>query len=187
MSFFLKEAPVLSSHLAPDAPIVHCPDFESAIVKLQMEDENLTEKEASAVQVFRNVTVDAAASVVTPSVEATTYEDKMRLAVEAKKAGRGRSQKYRSTFHISPTSNIVERLFSRAGIIMSPRRRQMDPSTLEMFLMLRVNKHMWGEETLQCIIDKNKAAAREKAIERSKRKRIGEGENDDNQEDVENF
>ena len=45
----------------------------------------------------------------------------------------------------------------------------MDPSTLEMFLMLRVNKHMWGEETLQNIIDKNKAAAREKAIVRSKR------------------
>ena len=60
----------------------------------------------------------------------------------------------------------------------------MDPSTLEMFLMLRVNKHMWGEETLQNIIDKNKAAAREKAIERSKRKRIGEDESDDNQEDV---
>ena len=93
-------------------------------------------------------------------------------------------EKYRSTFHICPTSNMVERLFSRAGIIMSPRRRQMDPSTLEMFLMLRVNKHMWGEETLQNIIDKNKAAAREKAIERSKRKRIGEDESDNNQEDV---
>ena len=47
----------------------------------------------------------------------------------------------------------------------------MDPSTLEMLLMLRVNKHMWSEETLQNIIDKNKAAARNAAIDRSKRKR----------------
>ena len=61
----------------------------------------------------------------------------------------------------------------------------MDPSTLEMFLMLRVNKHMWGEETLQNIIDKSKAAAREKAIERSKRKRIGEDESDYNEGDIE--
>ena len=111
----LKEAPALSSHLAPDAPIVHCPDFESAIVKLQMEDENLTEKESSALQVFGNVTGDVA-SVVKPSDEATTYEDKMTLAVEAENAGRVQSQKYRSTFHFSPTSNIVKRIFSRAGI-----------------------------------------------------------------------
>ena len=47
----------------------------------------------------------------------------------------------------------------------------MDPSTVEMFLMLRVNKHLWTEGTLQNIVDKNKAAARDAAIERSKRKR----------------
>ena len=37
--------------------------------------------------------------------------------------------------------------------------------------MLRVNKHLWTEGTLQNIVDKNKAAARDAAIERSKRKR----------------
>ena len=58
------------------------------------------------------------------------------------------------------------------------------PRTLEMCSMLPVNKHMWGEETLHNIIDKNKAAAKEKTIERSKRKRLGEDECDNNQEDV---
>jgi hypothetical protein len=45
--------------------------------------------------------------------------------------------------HISPTSNIVERLFSRCGIIMRPHRRLIDPSTLEMLIMLRFNKDLW--------------------------------------------
>ena len=49
-------------------------------------------------------------------------------------------------------------------------RVPVDPSTVEMFLMLRVNKHLWTEGTLQNIVDKNKAAARDAAIERSKRK-----------------
>ena len=46
--------------------------------------------------------------------------------------------------HITPTSSIVERLFSRCGIIMRPHRRLMDPSTLEMLIMLRYNKDLWG-------------------------------------------
>ena len=50
---------------------------------------------------------------------------------------------YRSMDHITPTSNIVERLFSRCGIIMRPHRRLMDPSTLEMLIMLRFNKDLW--------------------------------------------
>jgi hypothetical protein len=50
---------------------------------------------------------------------------------------------YRSMDHVSATSNIVERLFSRCGIIMRPHRRLMDPSTLEMLIMLRFNKDLW--------------------------------------------
>ena len=54
-----------------------------------------------------------------------------------------KSSPYRSMAHISATSNIVERRFSRCGIIMRPHRRLMDPSTLEMFIMLRFNKDLW--------------------------------------------
>ena len=47
--------------------------------------------------------------------------------------------------HISATSSILEleRLFSRCGIIMRSHRRLMDPSTLEMLIMLRFNKDLW--------------------------------------------
>lgn len=165
----LKDVPQLSTYLAADASIVHCPAFESAVVKLQSGDDQLSAEEVNAVEIFK-IQDNSALSSTAPD-EVRSFQDEMRLAVEARKASKGQGKGYRSTFHISPTSNIVERLFSRAGIVMSPLRRHMDPSTLEMLLMLRVNKHMWSEETLQNIIDMNKAAARDAAIDRSKRKR----------------
>ena len=62
----------------------------------------------------------------------------------------------------------------------------MDPSLLEMLLLLRVNKYLWSEETLQNIIDRSKAAARDTAIiERSKRKR--NGDDDQMMSDVEDI
>ena len=45
--------------------------------------------------------------------------------------------------HCSPTSCIVERLFSRAKHIMTPNRRSMDPSTLENILMLKFNSDLY--------------------------------------------
>ena len=61
----------------------------------------------------------------------------------------------------------------------------MDPSTVEMSLMLRVNKHLWTGGALQNIVDKNKAAARDAAIERSKRKRTEDNVVNDSEGDFE--
>ena len=62
---------------------------------------------------------------------------------------------YYSTLHISPTSNVVERLFSRCGLIMRPRRRLMDPSTLETLVMLRFNRDLWDERDVDAAIARN--------------------------------
>ena len=75
--------------------------------------------------------------------------------------------KYRSLSHISPTSVVVERLFSRAKLIMTPHRRHMDPSTLEMLLLLRYNKDTWDPFTLD-------AAKASFIAERETRKRARE-------------
>ena len=52
-------------------------------------------------------------------------------------------------------SNIVERLFSRCGLIMRPHRRLMDPSTLEMLVMLRFNRDLWDERDVDTAIARN--------------------------------
>ena len=65
---------------------------------------------------------------------------------------------YRSLLHISPTSNIVERLFSRCGNIMRPHRRLMDPSTLEMLVLLRFNRDLWDEKDVDTIMTRTQSA-----------------------------
>jgi hypothetical protein len=45
--------------------------------------------------------------------------------------------------HVVAISNIVERLFSRAGWILDDRRKGMKTETLEMLLFLFVNKSKW--------------------------------------------
>ena len=55
--------------------------------------------------------------------------------------------------HIAPTSVIVERLFSRAKLIMTPHRRCMDASTLEMLILLRYNIDLWNASTLDEVIE----------------------------------
>lgn len=117
--------------------------------------EKLSREEAAAVSIFK---VGEAAVPNQARGDNLTFEEEMQLAVEMKKAAKGKAG-YRSTLHIAATSNVVERLFSRTGIIMAPRRRCMDPSTLEMLVMLRYNKDMWSRETVQNIIDRAKAAA----------------------------
>ena len=56
---------------------------------------------------------------------------------------------YRSTKHIHGTTNAVERLFSRAKILMSGQRKKMTPRHLELLMSLRMNCHLWNEETVQ--------------------------------------
>jgi hypothetical protein len=137
--------PSMKSHLAGDAPIVHNRDFENAVIKIQTNKEDkLTPLEKRAVKVF----------LLAPNVEEDVGEENFtemmaRLEEEAK-APKGKS-KYRSLAHISPTSVVVERLFSRAKLIMTPHRRCMDPSTLEMLLLLRYNKDLWDPFTLDAV------------------------------------
>ena len=83
--------------------------------------------------------------------ENLSYEDELLRYVELSKQA-GATNEYRSTYHVSPTSNIVERLFSVAGIIMRPHRRQMNPWSLELLIMLRANKDMWNYGTLQKLL-----------------------------------
>jgi hypothetical protein len=177
----IEQVPELEKYLAPNAEIVHSPAFESAVVKLQ-KGEPLSASDKVQLAIFKQADV-----VVNNVEENLTFEEEILRDVDATKraAARGGMAEYRSTFHVSPTSNIVERLFSRAGLIMRPNRRQMDPSTLEMLLMLRLNKDMWSEGTLQDIIDKKKEVNRKRLLERDAEKLAANLEFEEEEDDVE--
>ena len=154
----IEEIPELAAYLSNNSSIVVNKDFENAVVKLQKGQE-LTTREKSMLGSFKVSTDDEN----TPADgEAMSYEEEVMRSVEATRALVKKAE-FKSNLHVSPTSTIVERTFSRAGIIMRPHRRHMDPSTLEMLLMLRLNKDMWSEKTIQDIIDDKNAANRERA------------------------
>ena len=54
---------------------------------------------------------------------------------------------YRSTLHVSATSNVCERLFSAARLIMNHLRCNMDPTSCELLLFLKFNRRFWLNAT----------------------------------------
>ena len=76
-------------------------------------------------------------------IKATDDEYNMRVLKKSNK-----KSPYVDTSHVAGTSVIVVQLFSRCGIFMRPHRRLMDSSTLEMLVMLRFNRDLWGKEEI---------------------------------------
>ena len=62
---------------------------------------------------------------------------------ESIKRARIDRSKYRFTQHVTETSNMCERLFSLAKLIMSYLRKHMDPDHLEWLLFIKANKNIW--------------------------------------------
>ena len=98
-------------------------NFEQAICKIQMRRESeLTLLEKDAVKIFLK-------SSTIKSTEGKGYADAIVTSVDS---GLGEfSSSYRSVSHVTPTSNVVERLFSMCKNTMSDRRKHMGPECLE--------------------------------------------------------
>ena len=62
---------------------------------------------------------------------------------------RRQSTPYRNLNHVVPTSNVVERLFSRTKLFFSDRRQRMKPKTLETLIMLLANSKLWDSKTVE--------------------------------------
>ena len=145
----------MASQLGKDSDIVHNKNFKNGIVKIQDGEENklnANEKESVKIFLFANNN-SGRDEEMTMDNEESFVDSTLKAALVKKK----KATKYHSTKHVSPTSNICERLFSRASIIMTPNRRSMDPDMLEMIIMLRFNKDLWDEETIQqCMVRSNR-------------------------------
>lgn len=157
----IKEHPSMEKHLSKDARIVHDKHFENAVVKVLRHDEkSLTAAEKSAISIFLLDPLTAAAAGDRGdrgSILARALVENSRKVA--------RKSLYRPMTHVCSTSNIVERLFSRAKLVSSPQRRSMDPSTLEGLLILRVNNDLWDEYLIQDVINsESKEVAAEKAL-----------------------
>ena len=152
-----------------DAPIIHSRHFERAVCKVQQGVEgSLSRAEATAIQVYKISESDENENeIVTPPIRVRSLaEEALEEAYAAKKAKTTtKASKYRSMNHIAPTSNIVERLFSRAKLVMTDQRKIMAPYRLELLLFLRCNKILWSAATVDLIFEKEKQRSQEVPVE----------------------
>ena len=54
---------------------------------------------------------------------------------------------------LNPTSNVVERFFSRAKIVFSDHRMSMLPVNLEQTLFLYINKRFWDIDVISKFVE----------------------------------
>jgi hypothetical protein len=142
-------------YLAPDAEIVHSPVFESAIVKIQSGKVLLlTEEERTAVTRLQNPNPISTVDVVAADTPATKPLSVTRKALNAAIAMRKEAEDakqegiYGDLSWIPHSSNMCERLFSRAKLTLGYLRRSMTPLHFEQLIMLRANREHWNVVTV---------------------------------------
>jgi len=155
----LVEFPNLRRYLGKDSNLVHSPEFDNAVSKIQYAADlgkasvHLSQAERAAVALYAIGTDTETTAAQYDDDEVPSFIEEGNNEYDSKRPKL--KPPYKSTLHISPTSNIVERLFSRCGIIMRPHRRLMDPSTLEMLVMLRFNKDLWDDRDVDIVMARN--------------------------------
>ena len=170
--FFQVELDIDLTHkLGPDALIIQSKDFENAVVKVQSGREDfLTFAEATTISKFLKTPREEPDLQDNSDRPQVSLAERVRLGLQQEKRARMEPSdrydyadnypwlnihvSYRSMKHLSPTSNLVERLFSAAGINMTDFRKNMAPRSLEAALLLTENKELWTPATIDVIIKK---------------------------------
>jgi len=135
--------------VAPMADIVHSPDFESGVVKvLAGQAKRLSRPERAALQPF----LRAENAVEGPTGEAEPTKMGFADRILKRRKVEVAPSAYELLVVIPPMSNIVERLFSVARMVLRYERNRMTPLTLEMVMFLKVNESYWDVTTVDACI-----------------------------------
>lgn len=126
----VERYPIMERYLSANATIIKSPSYESGLFK----EESLTLDEVEALQTLR--------ILVTGSNENTETANTNLLELALKKRKIIKSS-YVDTTLIPPTSNVVERLFSGARLILTDYRKSMSPYTFECLMFLKINRDLW--------------------------------------------
>ncbi|KAL0214728.1 hypothetical protein P9112_006912 [Eukaryota sp. TZLM1-RC] len=142
---FHKDFPNLTNYTSYPSQIMHSPNFETAVSKLQRNRElELSYAEKEAVQCFLKCQ-----SPTTEEDMEVTFEERMRRKEECD----GPKGHYIDLGWIPATRNDVERLFSRAKMTMADRPN-LTSDSLEKQLFLYYNKHCWDQKTVELIMSR---------------------------------
>jgi hypothetical protein len=146
----LKHYPSMNYYLSSDGGIVHSTDFEIAIVKVIDDDlSSLDYIQNELLEPFRQANNTSVGVGISPVKPDTPY------ALQAlKKKRKVMNNEFIDLSFIPPTSNIVERLFSAARLVLTDYRKSMSPYTFECVMFLKMNRKLWDASLVSNIVAK---------------------------------
>lgn len=127
-----------------NADIVHSPDFEKGIISI-CSNRPLSDNEKEACKCFEVPINNVTTIVVDPN------ESLVERAIKRAKISHENipAASYMKLHWVPFSSNIVERTFSRAKLLINDLRSSMLPLHLENVMMLLMNKHLWNFDTVK--------------------------------------
>jgi hypothetical protein len=162
---FFDEAMVLFNqfdvYLSSNAEIVQNRDFESAIGKLLgdvINNATLTAAEFEAVKHFEVPQIQISTTTITDLTEDNAHYGNQLLQKYRNSNKKRLTTQYRWLSLIPPTSNRVERLFSKCRLILGYLRKKMLPKTLEIILYLQYHLSRWSPLTVKAAREAMKTA-----------------------------
>ena len=93
-----------------------------------------------------------------------SFVQSVLMDAEEQQKKRSRVSKYRSTAHVTPVSCICEQTDSISKHIMSDARKQLNPTSLEMLLILKLNSDLWDERSVNAVIKRSDPQRTERDI-----------------------
>jgi len=144
------------SQLQHDSSLVCSAAFENGIIKIQRGLDNhnkLNNGEKNAVSRYLCVSGGDDNDENNSEEEALGFADSALADAHREKRRKVDSRNnYVATGHVLSQSNLCERLFSLAKLVLSDRRQSMHPSTLNNLLLLKTNRHLWSVVDIQTVI-----------------------------------
>ena len=145
--------------LKPDHELVTSPDFEKGVVKIMNgQSEGLTVREQNECSCLLK---SKWPHLYPPDEDVIRLEmvDSLGKFMKMKSAGQKRpcsdtklDSKYVDCSFLTPTTVVVETLFSRCSRVLTADRRRMEPRLFEAIVFLRENKDWWDMELVQNMI-----------------------------------
>lgn len=143
------DIPSLEKYLSEDSAFVNDPHFESGILKIMNGRNDLTPAQVDAVKCFEIEGAEPQNDVADDGnmtyAERVLKKRKMNLET-------GMTSNYQRIDWIPATNSVVERAFSRGGIVLSDLRQRMTPLHFECVMMLYLNKKHWNIATVTAAI-----------------------------------
>jgi hypothetical protein len=134
----------LTEYLFPEANIIHSKHFENGVVKIMRDNANLlTRQEENAVTGLKKPEPDVIVAEE-DDVNLTLAQKTLKRAKHEQERKRVVTDPYGDLSWIPHTSNVCERLFSKAKSTLGYLRRSMTPLHFEQLIMLKANRHLWN-------------------------------------------